>query len=561
MTKNSFLILLLLTLLSMFAAGNGNGARPRQVPTSTPEATVTEVPQFQLGLSVADAWPEYEVEAHGLTISYPPGWLFFDPTGEESTVSLAVRDVPFLSEKWREILPEPVPGVDSEVVGLGIQLQSGESVELGAVNKILVDVVPAQGDTLHRLMQDIATQLRWGERVDLDRVGAVTGLRPQGEVAGSIRFREGGDDPADAEKVVWIVIVESADAEAHLVLRFEILAEELESQEPLLSEIVYRVQWDGQTRGTQPSIAQPTGRLAEVNRSTGMRSGPGEGFPLTDWVTDGQQLALVRPGPSGDWWLAAYLPADTDQDRGSAVDGAGRWGWVLAQAVTVNAARDGPVESSSLASQSASTARMLKLANPFALPAERIPEDGSEADTTWTVFEERSRQLSIFYPQGGLFFEASQPAPADLAALSSALGERVTAADIGELVPVQVDQSWTGIEGDSRVAERTVWIGFLRAGNPDNVYLASYTSADFLTLEQLEQRILVSLYTSPQNAAFEIVSAGMVSGLRPGDEEVISLRYRAGGNSDEKESVVVWQVIMQSPGSKSILALDFFYTR
>ena len=55
----------------------------------------------------------------------------------------------------------------------------------------------------------------------------VTGLRPQDEVAGSMRFRgDGGDSLSSTETDVWIVIVESADSKAHLVLRFETLAAE-----------------------------------------------------------------------------------------------------------------------------------------------------------------------------------------------------------------------------------------------------------------------------------------------------------------------------------------------
>lgn len=225
--------------------------------------------------------------------------------------------------------------------------------------------------------------------------------------------------------------------------------------------------------------------------------------------------------------------------------------------MTAVSAQGATVGEDSTTSQSAHSVPVTRLTNPFAPPWDRGPEEEPEADTAWEVFEERGRRLSIFYPLGWLFFEANQPAPADLATLSAALGERVTAADIGELVPVQFDQSWTGTEGDSPVAERAVWIGVQRAAMPDNVFLASYTSANGLTLEQLEQQVLVSLYTNPNNAAFEVESAGIVSGLRPGDEEVISLRYRADGPSDEEESVAVWQVTMLSPDFASVFAFDF----
>ena len=537
----------------MFLAGYGYGAPAQQVPTATPTANATEIPPLQRNLPVAGAWQRFEVEAHGLTISYPPGWLFVEPTAEDPTALLAGSDLPFLAEALRELLPVPALRVDAGLVGLGFQLHPRKSSALAVANSISVEVVPGDGPTLHKRLQSIAFQLRWVEGHELDHVGVVTGLRPQDEAAGSMRFRDdGGDSLSSMETNVWIVVVESADSKAHLVLRFETLTAEFDRLEPLLAEIVRRVRWDGQT-----SVAQPAYLAAEVNRTTGVRSGPGEGFPVIGWVTGGVQLALIRPDPSGDWWLAAYMPAVTAQNTSSAVDLAGQLGWVSAQVVTAVSEQDTPVREELPTPQPTPAVPVVKLSNPFAPPADRMQEDRPETDTAWTVFEERGRQLSIFYPEGWIFFEANQPAPADLADLSAALGGQVTAADIGELVPVQFDQRWTGAEGESPVPEPTVWVGFQRAGMPDNVFLASYTSVDGLTLEQLARRIFISLYTNP-NLTLEIESAGMVSGLRPGDEEVISVRYHTDGPSDDQAAVAVWQILMLSPDSESIFTLDFF---
>ena len=545
------LFLFLLMSAFMWLAGYGDGAPAKQVPTATPEATATDVPPLQRSLPVADAWQRFEIEDHGLTISYPPGWLFVEPTEEDPTALLAGADLPFLTEALRGLLPALALRVDAGLVGLGFQLQPRESTALAVANSIWVDVMPADGASLHKRLQSIASQLKWVEGHELGRVGVVTGLRPQDEAAGSIHFGDdGGDNLSSTETEVWLVVLESAEAKAHLVLRFETLTAEFDSLEPLLMEIVRRVRWDGET-----TVAQPASLAAEVDRTTGVRSGPGEGFPVIDWVTGGRQLVLIRADTTGEWWLAAYMPAVTSQNTGSAVDLAGRLGWVSAQAVTVVSEQDTEVREGT--PQPTPAIPVVKLSNPFAPPANRMQEDQAEADTSWTVFEARGRQLSVFYPEGWIFFEADQPTPADLADLSAALGRQVTAADIGELVPVQADRRWTGEEEESAVPDSTIWVGFQGAGLPDNVFVASYTSAEGLTLEQLAQRTLISLYTNP-DLALEIESAGVVTGLRPGDEEVISVRYRTDGLSEEQVAVAVWQVLMLSPDSESIFALDFF---
>ena len=211
----------------MFLAGYGYGAPAQQVPTATPAANATEVPPLQRNLPVAGAWQRFEVEAHGLTISYPPGWLFVEPTAEDPTALLAGSDLPFLAEALRELLPVPALRVDAGLVGLGFQLHPRKSSALAVANSISVDVLPADGATLHKRLQSVAFQLVRVEGHELDRVEVVTGLRPQEETAGSMRFRGSSSDSlASVETDVWIVIVESADSKAHLVLRFETLAAE-----------------------------------------------------------------------------------------------------------------------------------------------------------------------------------------------------------------------------------------------------------------------------------------------------------------------------------------------
>ena len=551
--RNGYLILFLLLFASLSVAGQLRAAPALQGATATPEATSAAVPLQQRGLPVAGTWKRFEVKAHGLTISYPSGWLFVEPAEEDAAAALAGTELPSLAEALRELLPVPESRVDAGLVGLGYQLHPRESPELAAANSISVEVVPAEGANLHRRLQRIASELSQVEGIEPDRVGVVSGLRPQEEFSGSIRFRDGGGDRLSGrETIVWIAVVESADSDAHLVLRFEVLAAEFDSLEPLLTEIVHRVRWDG-----QKADAVPAPLAAEVGRTTGVRSGPDEASPVIGWVTGGQQIALVRPDTTGEWWLAAYKPGTTTLSRESAVELAGHLGWVLAQTVTVAPGRGGPTVENVSSQRPVPAVAVVKLSNPFAPRAGGILRDAAEAETAWTVFEERGRQLTIVYPEDWIFFEADRPSPTDLAELSSALGQRISAADIGELVPAQVKLGRTGVEERRLTPEPIVWVGFQRAGVPDNVFAASYSSSGGLTVEQLAHQILRDIYTNP-DPDFEIENAGVVSGLRPGDEKVISLRYRAGVTSAEKAPVGVWKILLVSPDSKSILAFEFF---
>ena len=545
--KKGSLILFMLLLPSMLMAGYVRGAPAKQAATATPEATGTEVPLEQRSLPIVGGWERFEVEAYGLTISYPPGWMFVEPAAEDPAAGLAGTELSSLAEALRELLPVPESRVDAGLVGLGYQLHPRESPELAAANSISVEVVPAEGANLHRRLQRIASELSQVEGIEPDRVGVVSGLRPQEEFSGSIRFRDGGGDrPSGRETIAWIVVVESANSETHLVLRFVVLADEFDSLEPLLTEIVHRVRWDG-----QKADAVPAPLAAEVGRTTGVRSGPGEASRVIGWVTGGQQIALVRPDTTGEWWLAAYMPADTKQGMDSTAALAGQLGWVSAQTVAFAPGRGVATR------QPGPAFAALRLSNPFAPLAGGMQEEREENKTAWTTFEEKGRQLSVVYPEDWVFFEADRPSPTDLAELSAALGERISAADIGELIPARVGLSRTWAAERRPAPEPTVWVGFQRAGAPDNVFLASYSSSGGLTVEQLALQIFSDIYTNP-DPDFHIENAEVVSGLRPGDEKVISLRYRAGETSAEKAPVGVWKVLLVSPDSQSTLAFEFF---
>lgn len=69
----------------MLQGGYGNGApAPQNLMAThdlmaTPGPTATEVLPVGQNLSIVDAWRAYEVESAGLTIFYPPSWMFIAP--------------------------------------------------------------------------------------------------------------------------------------------------------------------------------------------------------------------------------------------------------------------------------------------------------------------------------------------------------------------------------------------------------------------------------------------------------------------------------------------------
>ena len=541
MVRINSAILILFMSTSMILAGYGYGAPPPQSPTATPEPEPTAADE----LPIVDDWQVFEVETHGLTISYPSSWIFLDPRRDDPATLLAGRDLPFLAEALRAYGPALNRGVDTGLVGLGYQLHPRSSPELAVANNISAAVIPADGLSLHRLVHGFASYLRWSERVELEYAGVVTDMRARGEEVGSIRFPNDGarNDLPGLETAVWIVMMQSPDAETHLMLRFQTLSDEFDRLEPLLTEIVRRVHWAGPPDGRSlPVPEQPDPLVVEVNRTTSVRSGPSQDFPVIGTATSGQQLVSIRLDPTGAWRL---------------IDDNGQFGWVPAQSVIPVSAQHVQVTADLPTPSAAAMLPVVTIHNPFAPPVGNTRGIRQSVMSEWPVFEEEAHGLSIFYPAGWLFFDSDQPTPADLAALSAALGEQVAATDIGQLTPVQIDRQEPGSNGAPLEALPAVWLGFQLAAMPHNHFLASSVPADGLTLDQLAQRLITRLYTDP-NPTIEIGSAALVAGLRPQDEEVISLRYRTNDFFDDQPAVVVWRIAMLSPDSESLFTFDFF---
>ena len=185
-------------------------------------------------------WLNHHDEARGLSLYYPSGWHYFDPA-RPSRVDLAlfsaankVKDgQPDIAEMGALMSAMSVRR-DDAVIGLGLQSGPEDSV---SSNFMLVFSVAAEGTSLERYAQ-IAAQHTYS--IEPANVGLVQGLRPLGEKAVSIRYRE----HATASEV-WQVVLLSPDGEKLFVLAFSVHVDEFFALQPVLREIVQRARWPG----------------------------------------------------------------------------------------------------------------------------------------------------------------------------------------------------------------------------------------------------------------------------------------------------------------------------
>ena len=325
----------------------------------TASADVANAPQAD-----PTGWLTYDDEARGLSLSYPPGWRYFDPA-QPSQADLALfsaarrgdEDQLHIAEMGAMVSAMSV-GSEDAVIGLGLQSDQADD---RSGNFMLVFSFAADGLSLERYVQVVADRLQDSYGVKADSVELAPELRPLGEEAVSIRYRE-----SETNSEVWQVWLLSPDEETLLALAFSVHSDEFDGLEPLLRDIVRKVQWANQRALTFPVVT--------INGNMNVRGGPGTFYPVLGTASSGEQFAITGKNSSGAWWRVSY----NEQP-----------GWVFSQLVTAS----GPLEG-------------VPLVKAF----------------DWDAFHDSERRLWIFYPPGWFFFDPTQPTDADRRSLADMIG-------------------------------------------------------------------------------------------------------------------------------------------
>ena len=309
-------------------------------------------------------WLTYDDEVRGLSLSYPPGWRYFDPA-QPAQADLALFSAARKDDEEQLDIAEmgamfSAMSVGSEDAVIGLGLQADQTNDRSG-NFMLVFSFAADGLNLERYVQVVADRLRDSYGVVADSVELVPELRPLGEEAVSIRYREG-----ETNSEVWQVWLLSPDEETLLALAFSVHSDEFDGLEPVLRDIVRKVQWANQLALTFPAVT--------INGNMNVRGGPGTFYPVLGTAIVGEQFAITGKNSTGAWWRINY----NEQP-----------GWVFSQLVTASGTLEG-----------------VPLVKAF----------------DWDAFHDSDRRLWIFYPPGWFFFDPTQPTDADRRSLADMIG-------------------------------------------------------------------------------------------------------------------------------------------
>ena len=281
---------------------------PSSTPTPAPNEQDTETaPQADAETAnVSTGWQAFEDAAHGLTILYPPGWLFFEGT-QAATLQqdMAAIDRAEIVKLLMELQSTVQP---SSLIGFGFAFPQ-DPPDLLHANSVIVEILPARGLALYEFGQGAAAALDRQLGIDVDSFDLITRLRPHREEAVSVRFRGAVPVPTTSQSIVsgtrtagWQVVLLSPDAEYLLVLTFTILGEMFEELEPLLADMVGRVQWAGDHRGAEPGI----GPVTISNRTMYVHNEPAPFSPVVGKIEAGRQFSILERDFTGNWWRISY---------------------------------------------------------------------------------------------------------------------------------------------------------------------------------------------------------------------------------------------------------------
>ena len=310
-------------------------------------------------------WLTYEDEARGLSLSIPPGWRYFDPA-QPTQADLALFSAARKGDDEQLDIAEmgalvSAMSVRSEEAVVGLGLQSDQADDASS-NFMLVFSFAAGGLSLERYVQAVAGRLQDSYGVEADSVELAPELRPLGEEAVSIRYREN-----ETNSEVWQVWLLSPDEETLLAIAFSVHSDEFAELEPLLREIVQKVRWTNQPAPTFPVVT--------IGGNMNVRGGPGTFYPVLGTASAGEQFAITGKTSSGSWWRIYY----NEQP-----------GWVFSQLVTAS----GPLED---------------------VPLVKAYD--------WYGFHDGGRRLWIFYPPGWFFFDPIQTSETDRKSLGNLVGQ------------------------------------------------------------------------------------------------------------------------------------------
>ena len=304
---------LLLSCCFCFGWSAGTASRLSQnLPSNFPSATAIAAPDaiparpHSAAGKPSSGWQPFDDTTHGLTIFYPPGWLFFD-AAQDLTLPEEI-DGAARGKMMAQLMRLQAAAQSDSVVGFGFALPQ-EPPDLLHINNVSVDIFPSKGLTLYQFGQIAATQLRRRVGIEVDSFDLVTRLRPRREEAISIRFRGGVPAPASSRAVLtgartagWQVVLLSTDSEFALVLTFTVLGEQFDELEPLLTEMVRRVQWANGGPRPEPAL----GPVTISNRTMQVHAEPAAFSPVIGKVVAGEQFSVSKQDSTGNWWRISY---------------------------------------------------------------------------------------------------------------------------------------------------------------------------------------------------------------------------------------------------------------